>query len=154
MRRMKRHVQAGMAILAGVMAFGHAAALAQSHPLDPLRWKARLVVIASERPDDARAHAQRAALTHALNGLRERRASVLSASTESATLEPAIPGFQASGPELLAALDATEGFHVLLVGLDGEVKQRWRTPVDAATLFEAIDAMPMRQDELRQSFEG
>jgi hypothetical protein len=44
---------------------------------------------------------------------------------------------------------APEEFAVILVGKDGTEKQRSQTPVDLATLFRTIDAMPMRQQEMR-----
>jgi hypothetical protein len=42
-----------------------------------------------------------------------------------------------------------EEFAVVLVGKDGMEKQRSQTPIDSATLFRTIDAMPMRQQEMR-----
>ena len=42
-----------------------------------------------------------------------------------------------------------EEFAVILVGKDGTEKQRSQTPVDLAMLFRTIDAMPMRQREMR-----
>jgi hypothetical protein len=44
-----------------------------------------------------------------------------------------------------------EEFVVILVGKDGTEKQRSQTPVDLARLFRTIDAMPMRQQEMRSS---
>lgn len=43
----------------------------------------------------------------------------------------------------------TEDFAVILVGKDGTEKQRSQVPVDPAMIFRAIDAMPMRQQEMR-----
>ena len=43
-----------------------------------------------------------------------------------------------------------DGFTVILVGKDGGEKLRWRRPPDAAELFELIDSMPMRQEEMRR----
>lgn len=43
----------------------------------------------------------------------------------------------------------TEDFAVILVGKDGTEKQRSQTLIDPATIFSAIDAMPMRQQEMR-----
>ncbi|MBW4517481.1 MAG: DUF4174 domain-containing protein [Timaviella obliquedivisa GSE-PSE-MK23-08B] len=40
-------------------------------------------------------------------------------------------------------------FTVILVGKDGTEKQRSQTPIDPATIFRTIDAMPMRQQEMR-----
>ena len=42
-----------------------------------------------------------------------------------------------------------DGFAAILVGKDGTEKLRSDTPVTPVTLFAAIDAMPMRQQELR-----
>lgn len=39
---------------------------------------------------------------------------------------------------------------VSLIGLDGEVKQIWDGVVEPQKVFDAIDAMPMRQRELKQ----
>lgn len=42
------------------------------------------------------------------------------------------------------------GFAALLVGKDGAVKRSSAEPVDATTLFEQVDSMPMRIQELRR----
>ena len=44
-----------------------------------------------------------------------------------------------------------ENFRVILVGKDGGVKRQDTTPVRATTIFEQIDAMPMRQQEMHSS---
>lgn len=41
-------------------------------------------------------------------------------------------------------------FRVILVGKDGGVKLSSGAPVSSATLYQVIDAMPMRRDEMRQ----
>nr|WP_175586454.1 DUF4174 domain-containing protein [Nostoc sp. UIC 10630] len=43
-----------------------------------------------------------------------------------------------------------ENFQVILVGKDGGVKRSDTTPVKAAAIFEQIDAMPMRQQEMQE----
>lgn len=45
---------------------------------------------------------------------------------------------------------APGGFAVLLIGKDGGVKTRATQPLAPARLFATIDAMPMRQQEMRQ----
>lgn len=42
-----------------------------------------------------------------------------------------------------------ENFRVILVGKDGGVKRQDTKPVRATAIFEQIDAMPMRQQEMR-----
>ena len=39
---------------------------------------------------------------------------------------------------------------VVLIGKDGEEKQRWNRVVDPQELFDLIDAMPMRKKEIDQ----
>ncbi len=45
-------------------------------------------------------------------------------------------------------------FAVLLIGKDGGVKLRSGRPFALHALFDAIDAMPMRQDEMRRRAAG
>lgn len=47
-----------------------------------------------------------------------------------------------------------DAFRVLLVGKGGTEKRRAAKPVTARSVFDTIDAMPMRQEEVRQSLEG
>ena len=41
-------------------------------------------------------------------------------------------------------------FSLILVGKDGSIKLKLNDPVDIGAVFELIDSMPMRQDEMRQ----
>lgn len=43
---------------------------------------------------------------------------------------------------------APQEFRVILVGKDGTAKRRDRNPVSPEVIFQAIDAMPMRQREM------
>jgi peroxiredoxin len=43
-----------------------------------------------------------------------------------------------------------ENFRVILIGKDGGVKRQETTPVQATAIFEQIDAMPMRQQEMQE----
>lgn len=43
-----------------------------------------------------------------------------------------------------------KNFRVILVGKDGGVKRSETTPVQATAIFELIDAMPMRQQEMQE----
>jgi len=49
---------------------------------------------------------------------------------------------------------APDAFRVVLVGKDGTEKRRDAEPVTARSLFDTIDAMPMRQREMRESGGG
>ncbi|QMS87417.1 DUF4174 domain-containing protein [Nostoc edaphicum CCNP1411] len=43
-----------------------------------------------------------------------------------------------------------ESFRVILVGKDGGMKRSYAKPVQATAIFEEIDAMPMRQQEMQE----
>ncbi|MEH1901054.1 MAG: DUF4174 domain-containing protein [Nostoc sp.] len=43
-----------------------------------------------------------------------------------------------------------ENFRIILVGKDGGVKRSDTTPVQATAIFEQIDAMPMRRQEMQE----
>lgn len=47
-----------------------------------------------------------------------------------------------------------DAFRVLLVGKDGTEKRRDAEPVSPRSIFDAIDAMPMRQREMREQGGG
>ena len=47
----------------------------------------------------------------------------------------------------------SRGLTVILVGKDGSEKARWQQVVDPQKIFDLIDSMPMRQDEVRQQVE-
>ena len=55
------------------------------------------------------------------------------------------------GPRMSRRFDVGEGeFAIILIGKDGTVKLRSNNPVATSDLFRLIDAMPMRQDEMRR----
>ena len=112
---------------------------AQASPVDKLKalqGSSRPVVILSDSRDDPRVAKQVSALDHARPALDDRNIKVL---TEAAP-----------GSRLRKSLGVSErGFAVVLVGKDGGVKKVWRDPVDPKSIFTVIDAMPMRQREMR-----
>lgn len=56
-----------------------------------------------------------------------------------------------AGQKLRDKFDVQRGrFAVILVGKDGGIKLNRREPTQLADIFALIDAMPMRQDEMRQ----
>jgi len=86
------------------------------------QWRHRVVVIDTPSPQSVDYLRQTKALDAASAGLRERDVVILT--------------------------QAAKTFRVRLIGKDGGVKFSRNTPVDAETLFDLIDAMPMRQAEL------
>lgn len=45
--------------------------------------------------------------------------------------------------------DEGRAFEILLIGKDGGVKKRWRSPALPEDVFSLIDSMPMRQAEMQ-----
>ncbi|NPU13122.1 DUF4174 domain-containing protein [Bradyrhizobium sp. 83012] len=131
---MRRHLLT-TAILLGLIAMPH---LSDASPLDRYKWKNRLLIVTG--PDDAAAQQQRRIYDAARAGMSERAIVLLDAVDESA-----------ASRELRAALGA-EGrrFKVYLIGKDGHTAFASDTPVSADALFKRVDAMPMRQDEMRR----
>ncbi|KUF12846.1 hypothetical protein AVJ23_01895 [Pseudoponticoccus marisrubri] len=104
--------------------------------LGDLQWQARPVLVFADGPEDQRFRQQMTALRASSDGLAARDIVVLT------DTDPSAKG------RLRAAL-AVEGFTVLLVGKDGGVKLRSDEPIATDDLFSTIDAMPMRQREMR-----
>lgn len=109
---------------------------AKAGPLEAHLSTARPVVVFAASADDARFRRQ-------LSTLRAREA-------ELAERDIAVVEVRAPTDPLRERLQVSAGrFAVVLVGKDGGVKQRWTEPVDAGEIFATIDAMPMRQREMR-----
>jgi hypothetical protein len=43
-----------------------------------------------------------------------------------------------------------ESFRIILIGKDGSIKLKRDDQIDLEAIFELIDSMPMRKDEIRQ----
>jgi hypothetical protein len=136
------------AVMIGTVLAGTAAA----SPLADLRWSKRILLVFAA-PDDPMLDEQTKLLS-ALprDDIAGRDLLVLlvppdgTTSTLFGTPERSLP----SAP-LRAAYDVANGssFTALLLGKDGGSKWRENRPARAAELFELIDAMPMRRQEMR-----
>ena len=90
--------------------------------LTAYQWRHRVVVIDTPSPQSVDYLRQTKALEAASAGLRER--------------------------DVVIVTQAATTFRIRLIGKDGGGKFSRNKPVDAVTLFDLIDAMPMRQAEL------
>lgn len=93
--------------------------------MDDLRWKSRPVVILARDESDPRVAEQVRMLDAAAHGMGERDMPVLT------------------------DFGADTGFELRLLGRDGTLKRRFDAPVAPETLFEIVDSMPMRQEEMK-----
>jgi len=136
----RRKLQAYLALtLVGAMLMG-----AAPDPLKPLQWKARVIVVSAPGRDDAGLRAQDAIFSADGDGQADRDVKIIR-----------LVG--AHGP---AGIDASalrerlslppDRFEVVLVGKDSTIVLRRRQPIALGELFDRIDAMPMRRDELRK----
>ena len=122
-------------------------------PLAALTGQKRVLLLFSKSRSDANLDRQLALLGERRAEVNERKMVVL---TVSPGREPmAVMGYatlpQGAGRALTTRFEpAKEGLTVVLVGLDGTEKGRWRHALDPQVLFDLIDAMPMRQEEAQK----
>ena len=128
--------------LAGLLATGTAATAGD--PLASHRWRDRVLVVAATDASDPLLSEQKRLYRSARTGMRERDLVLVEA--VGAGREAAI---------LRRHLGIAEGaFAAVLVGKDGGAKLRSAAPIPAARLFETVDEMPMRRDEMRRRPSG
>jgi Domain of unknown function (DUF4174) len=119
-----------------------AALFAQFHSmgidLDSYRYKSRLFVILSPDEKNAALQSQEAEVRHHARGFQERDLVVLTETVPNGELHER---FKVTG----------DIFRVLLIGKDGHVVLSEAKPIGSDRLFALIDAMPMRQEEMRKA---
>ena len=114
-------------------------------------WQNRIVLVFDQSLDTALLQKQRQWLEQEHGGCVERALIVAYLARDGADTseEWTIPVEEAA--RLRAEMHMPSGqFQVVLIGKDGGVKRRWDGPVAPRDLFGVIDAMPMRQQEMRQ----
>jgi hypothetical protein len=141
--------------------------MAQSSPdtvdfrLDAHQWEHRLLFlfVPGEAPDQL--EIQEEAFADRDTGFRDRDLLLITLiGATDGTVRDA-PGAQAQ-PLTGAAVERlynrfsvpADSFRVILVGKDGTEKRRNAEPVTARSIFDTIDAMPMRQREMREDSDG
>jgi hypothetical protein len=119
--------------------------------LDTYRGSERPLLIFTPSEEDPRLSAQTTALAQAAAGLTERDMVVLIVGPRRifATFGRPAPEAEAKPLRRRFAV-ADDVFRVHLVGKDGGVKLTADAPLSAADVFAVIDAMPMRQREMRE----
>jgi|GEM_PF-1327235 len=145
-----------LAVIGGVVALGVGVAYAVGHRrgqsreqrinLARYRWKSRVLIVFGPHAEDERFLTQMEELADRAKDLKSRDVVVL----------PVLARGKAGvatrrDGAILRELFAAEPrhFRVVLIGKDGSVKLREEFPLDANRLFDVIDAMPMRQQEMK-----
>ncbi|MCL3883692.1 DUF4174 domain-containing protein [Marivita sp. GX14005] len=104
--------------------------------LDAFRWVKRPVIVFADSPADPTYVQQMQYLTRRLDELEERDVVIIT-DTDPAAASP------------LRDKLRPRGFMLVLIGKDGQVKQRKPLPWSVRELSRTIDKMPIRQQEIR-----
>lgn len=118
-----------------------------AQPLDQYRWKNRILLVFAPDPQDQQLRDQLSLLQPSRAGLMERDLKVIVVNPKSDT------NITAADAKHLSQVYKVEKdtFRVVLIGKDGTEKLRTSQPISPAELFRIIDAMPMRQSELKRN---
>ena len=116
------------------------AAPAEDNPLASYRWRSRLLVVFADNASDAQLERQRNLMTEMGGEALERDLVFIEALGRDSKTEA-----------LRRQLGVIErSFASVLVGKDGGAKIISEEPLTPELLIETIDAMPMRQQEMRR----
>lgn len=132
----------------------HTLAQSRTDALSSLQGEKRVLLLFAKSRSDASLTKQVDLLRNYRPELRERDLIVLS--TPDRTETSSVIGYASLPRGTGRALrdqyaPAPIGLTVVLIGKDGGEKQRWQNVVEPETIFEIIDAMPMRQQEIQRN---
>jgi hypothetical protein len=129
------------AVMAGLVAAALPSLVAAApDPLARHRWHSRLLVVIAPDRADPNYVAQTTLLAQAEAGRRERDLVLVEAIGDSPDADAIRRHFGV----------ARTAFRAILVGKDGGAKLSEPQPIPAERLFDTIDAMPMRRDEMQE----
>ena len=121
-------------------------------PLKKLQWEKRLVLLFAKSRSDASLDKQVDLFRGYRPDLRERDMIVLSTTGSEETRSDIgyTPINRGTARELLKRFEPRKsGLTVVLIGKDGDEKQRWERLVQPQEIFDLVDSMPMRQNEAK-----
>lgn len=124
--------------------------------LDRHEWTHRVILVFAPSDTSAALQEQRAAFKGHDDGFRDRDLRLYTVVEDETSRLRKVPSdagtplTERSAHRLREQLDVAAGQSVtILIGKDGTVKRRETPPVKTQTLFDQIDAMPMRQREMQ-----
>jgi len=125
--------------------------VAAADGLESFRWAYRPLLIFTPAPDHPALGRQSTILADAADGVADRRMAVYVVEDDRVFTTFGAPAPDADAGALRRRFDVPDAaFRVILLGLDGKEKLTADEPLSTETLFSTIDAMPMRQRELRE----
>lgn len=138
-----------MALFAG---FNLGAAMAAPGVLSSVLGKKRIVLLFSPSKSDSQLDRQIARLSERRYALEERDMIVLMTAGNRETIAAIGYASLRSGTAIELSRHyqpEPRGMTIVLVGKDGEEKGRWQGIVDPQALFDLVDTMPVRQQEMK-----
>lgn len=132
-----RHRNLAISVLFGVIAMTNGS---NASPLNEFHWKNRVLVVVAPAGDPT-AETQRRIYESSAKGMSERAIILIEALDDSERSRQIRSRLSADGRR----------FQVFLVGKDGHTAISSDKPLSADRLFAQVDAMPMRQDEMRRA---
>lgn len=119
--------------------------------LGTYRWSNRLLLVFAPGEDAPAYQQQMQHFVSETAGVEERDLRLIEMLAEGTSRFNGEPVSQIDAEVVRSRYQITpDTFAVILIGKDGTLKRRDRTPVAAAVIFREIDAMPMRQREMQQ----
>ena len=129
----------------------HHSAKMSSFSLSTQKWKNRVLLVFAPSSRSEAYQQQMQLFAQHKPGFSDRDLVLVRVLTEGTSSAVGQPIDEASATRLRDRFGVGKGdFRVILVGKDGGTKRRDSNPVQASAIFNEIDAMPMRRQEMRK----
>ncbi|WP_299338369.1 DUF4174 domain-containing protein [uncultured Psychroserpens sp.] len=125
----------------------------KAQDLSKYQWNNRILIIMSEDISTVEFKKQITALQNHDKALEERKLLILQITPKKYRLGVSETSSWIEGQSELYQKFKTDhkAFETILIGLDGNIKLRQNSLLTSEQLFNTIDAMPMRQSEIRSN---
>jgi hypothetical protein len=119
--------------------------------LDAFQWKNRIILVFAPSSDSDVHKRQMQEFEGQEDGILDRDLIILELFEDGESRAGDMPLSVSVATRMRHQFDVEAGeFVLILIGKDGTVKLRSNNPVATSKLFDLIDAMPMRQEEMRR----
>jgi len=127
---------------------------AQITSLDDFQWKNRLLIIYLADQKSAQLKKQLDEIEQIEKGYKERDLKIILLKNQKVEIWKSNKNHNLQFNQIIKELDIDESkyYQNLLIGKDGGVKLRSNSPISNVNLFNTIDAMPMRQREMKDGY--
>jgi hypothetical protein len=122
---------------------------ARAAGLEKFTWDNRLLLVFAPTVEDPLLQSQQRLLAPRKDGVDERHMRIIEIAASNTVTVNGQRDSDLDASRLRRSYAVpTDAFAVILVGKDGGEKGRWTEPVSLDDVFDMIDAMPMRQEEM------